>query len=424
MARPKFIVDTTPFKVEPEFRWLYIGLTLAGIGRQITVVAVPFQVYEITESTFLVGLLGLVQLGPLLLASGVGGAVVDAVDRRTLLALVQFGTALTALGLAFNAMLDTPMVWLIFVLSALNAGLATLDYPTRSALVASMVGRQLLPSATALLQTVENVNKMVGPAIGGLLIAAFGVREAFLAEAVAFAVGALFTFKVSRRVAEGGARRFGIESIKEGWSFLRERRLLQANFAMDINAMVLGMPTALFPAIGTTVLGGDASTVGLLYAAPGAGALLAALTSGWVGSVRRQGRAVIIAVMTWGVSVALFGLTRSVPLALAFLVIGGGADVISAVFRNTILQLAVPDNLRGRLSSIHVGVASGGPRLGDFRAGTVATLVSPQFSVVSGGIAVVLGAMFLSKKLPELAAYDVAGGDGTIEPGSHETRSE
>lgn len=405
MARPRFILDTTPFKREPEFGWLYVGLALAGIGRQITVVAVPFQVFELTGSTFLVGLLGLVQLGPLLLASGIGGAVVDAVDRRTLLAIAQIGTAVTALGLALNAMLDSPIVWLIFVLSGLNAALATLDYPTRSALVASMVGREMLPSATALLQTVENVNKMLGPAIGGLLIAVLGVREAFLAEAVAFLVGALFTFKVSRREAEGGARRFGIESIKEGWSFLRRRRLLQANFAMDINAMVLGMPTALFPAIGTQVLGGDASTVGLLYAAPGAGALLAALTSGWVGLVRRQGRAVIIAVIAWGLSVAAFGLSRSLPLALAFLAIGGAADVISAVFRNTILQMAVPDNLRGRLSSIHVGVASGGPRLGDFRAGTVASLVNTPFSVVSGGIAVVFGALFLARKLPELDAY-------------------
>jgi MFS family permease len=414
MARPKFFLDTTPFRREPEFRWLYVGLTLAGIGRQITVVAVPFQVFEITGSTFLVGLLGLVQLGPLLLASGVGGAIVDAVDRRTLLALAQIGTAVTALGLAFNAMLDTPIVWLIFVLSALNAAFATLDYPTRSALVASMVGRELLPSATALLQTVENVNKMLGPAIGGLLIATLGVREAFLAEAVAFAVGALFTFKVTKRPAEGGARQFGWESIKEGWTFLSKRRLLQANFAMDINAMVLGMPTALFPAIGTTVLGGDASTVGLLYAAPGAGALFAAITSGWVSSVRRQGRAVIIAVIVWGLSVAAFGLSTSVPLALLFLAIGGGADVISAVFRNTILQLAVPDNLRGRLSSIHVGVSSGGPRLGDFRAGTVASLVNTPFSVVSGGIAVVFGALLVAKKMPELNAYVDDNRPGTM----------
>ncbi len=413
-GRPKFVVDVTPLRENGEFRWLYAGLALAGIGRQLTVVAVPFQVFEITGSTFLVGLLGLIQLGPLLLASGVGGAVVDAMDRRTLLIIAQGATAATAGGLAFNAALDTPSVWAIFVLSALNAGLATLDYPTRSALVAGIVGRKLLPSATALTQTLENVSKMVGPAIGGAIIATAGFTATFVIEAVAFGIGAMLMFKISRRPAEGGSRQFGWESIKEGWVFLRHRKLLQANFYMDINAMVLGMPTALFPAIGTVVLGGDASTVGLLYAAPGAGALAAALTSGWVGSVRRQGRAVIIAVIVWGASVAAFGLSRSLPLALAFLAIGGGADVISAVFRNTILQLAVPDNLRGRLSSIHVGVSSGGPRLGDFRAGTMASLINSPVSVVSGGIAVIFGALFIAKKIPELDAYMDIGDDGTI----------
>ncbi|MGF1665415.1 MAG: MFS transporter [Acidimicrobiia bacterium] len=415
-GRPKFIVDVTPLRESDEFRWLYAGLALAGIGRQLTVVAVPFQVFELTGSTFLVGLLGLIQLGPLLLASGIGGAVVDAMDRRTLLIFAQLTTGLTAVGLAYNAALDEPAVWAIFALSALNAGLATLDYPTRSALVAGIVGRKLLPSATALTQTLENVSKMVGPAIGGAIIATGGFTATYVVEAVAFGIGAMLMLKISRRPAEGGARQFGLESIKEGWVFLRHRKLLQANFYMDINAMVLGMPTALFPAIGTVVLGGDATTVGLLYAAPGAGALAAAFTSGWVGSVKRQGRAVIIAVIVWGASVAAFGLSRSLPLVLLFLAIGGGADVISAVFRNTILQLAAPDNLRGRLSSIHVGVSSGGPRLGDFRAGTMASLINTPFSVVSGGVAVVVGALFIARKIPELNAYVDDDDGGTMGP--------
>jgi MFS family permease len=186
---------------------------------------------------------------------------------------------------------------------------------------------------------------------------------------------------------------------------LRERRLLQANFAIDLNAMIFGMPQALFPAIGVVVLGGDAATVGLLYAAPGAGALIAAVTSGWVGSLRRQGRAVVVAVIVWGAAIAGFGMAKSVIVAVVLLAIAGGADVISAVFRNTILQLAVPDRLRGRLSSIHIAVVSGGPRLGDFEAGAVASVTTPQISVVSGGLVCIIGALIIAKKMPQLAAY-------------------
>ncbi|MDH5294945.1 MAG: MFS transporter, partial [Acidimicrobiia bacterium] len=360
---PRLLVDTEPLRASREFSWLYAGLAVAGLGRQLTVVAVPYQVYELTGSTLLVGLLGLIQLGPLLLVSAVGGSLVDAMDRKALLIIAQLLTGATAVGLAVNAAADAPVVWMIFLLSGLNAGVSAIDHPTRAALVSAIVGRRMLPSATALTQTLENVAKMVGPAIGGFIIAATGFTATFVIEAVAFTLGALFMLGVRKRPPEGAVSGFGWESIKEGWRFLRTRRLLQANFAIDLNAMVFGMPTALFPAIGTTVLGGDASTVGLLYAAPGAGALVAALTSGWVGHIRRQGRAVIISVVLWGLGIAAFGLSRSVVLAAVFLAIAGGADVISAVFRNTILQLAVPDNLRGRLSSIHVGVASGGPRL-------------------------------------------------------------
>ena len=404
-GRSRFVVDTEPLRASKEFRWLYAGMALADFGRNLNIVAVPLQVYDLTGSTLLVGLLGLAQLGPLLLVSAIGGSFVDAVDRRAVLIVAQLATGATAVGLAFNATLDAPMLWLIFVLSALNAGISAIDHPTQATLVPGIVGRRLLPSATALIQTLGNVSKMVGPAVGGVIIVASSFTFAFVIEAIAFTLGAVFMLRISHRPPEGEIAKFGLNSIKDGWRFLRHRRLLQANFAIDLNAMVFGMPTALFPAIGTALLGGDASTVGLLYAAPGAGALAAALTSGWVGTVRRQGRAVILSVIIWGAGIAAFGFSRTVWLALAFLAIAGGADVISTVFRNTILQLAVPDNLRGRLSSIHVGVSSGGPRLGDFEAGAVASLVSVPFSVVSGGIACILGALLIRKKMPELDAY-------------------
>ena len=405
MSTRRVFVDVTPLRASQGFRRLYGGLSLAWLGRQLTVVAVPYQVYELTGSTFLVGALGIAQLVPLLLTSVVGGAIVDSVDRRRLLVIAQLALVLTAVGLALNASLDEPRVWLIFVLSAVNAGVSAIDNPARSASVPALVGHQLLPAALALTQTLGNIAKTVGPAIGGLLIARTSLTLTYGLEAVAFAIGTVLMFRIGELKPEGGGQRFGWESIKEGFSFLRERRLLQANFAIDINAMVFGMPQALFPAIGLTVLGGDASTVGLLYAAPGAGALLAAVTSGWVGGVRRQGRAVVVSVIAWGAAIAGFGLARSVILAVVLLAIAGGADVVSAVFRNTILQLAVPDRLRGRLSSIHIAVVSGGPRLGDFEAGAVAAVTSPQFSVVSGGLACIIGAVLIARKMPEFVDY-------------------
>ncbi len=402
----RFFVDTTPLKQSVPFRWLFGGLSLSWMGRQLTVVAVPFQVYELTGSTLLVGLLGIAQLVPLLLTSLIGGALVDSVDRRRLLVIAQVASLGTAAGLAFNASMEEPLVWLIFVLSAINAGFSAVDSPARSAALPSMVGRKLLPASLAITQTVANVAKTLGPAIGGLLIAQTSLTLTYSMEAVAFLISALLMFRVGPLNPEGGGQRFGWESIKEGYQFLMQRRLLQANFVIDLNAMIFGMPQALFPVIGTEVLGGDASTVGLLFAAPGAGALLGAMTSGWIGAVKRQGRAVVIAVVVWGAAIALFGLVTSVWLAVALLALAGAADVVSAVFRTTILQLAVPDRLRGRLSSIQIAVVAGGPRLGDFEAGAVAAVTSPQFSVVSGGVLCVLGALFIAKKVPEYDKYE------------------
>lgn len=404
-AQSKLIVDATPLRESAEFRWLYTGFGFSGFGRQLTVVAVPYQVYDITGSTLLVGLLGLVQLFPVLAVSAVGGSLVDAVDRRTLLMVAQLATGATAIGLAVNAVIESPLVWMIFVLSALNAALATIDHPTRATLVAAIVGRRLLPAATALTQSLHNVARMVGPAVGGLIIVVWGVAATFVIEAACFALGVLCTSRLASRPAVGQIAKFGLRSMMEGWEFLKKRQLLRANFAIDFNAMVFGMPLALFPAFGQEILGGDARTVGLLYAAPGAGAMVAALTSGWVGSIVRQGRAVIISVIIWGAAIAGFGLSRTTWLAVALLAVAGAADVISAVFRNTILQLAVPDNLRGRLSSFHVGISSGGPRLGDFEAGAVASATTVPFSVVSGGLACIIGAFVIAKKMPELDAY-------------------
>ncbi len=260
----------------------------------------------------------------------------------------------------------------------------------------------------ALNQTLTNVAKAAVPALGGLLIATVGLGFTFGAETVCFLIGGFLMRGIPPVSVSGGGRRLEFSSIVEGFRYLKGMKVIQAAMLLDLSAMVFGMPTALFPAMGTEVFGGDAFTVGLLYAAPGIGALIGALTSGWVAHVRRQGRAVVLAVVGWGLAIAVFGLTSSLTLALVMLGIAGAADVASAIFRGTIIQLSTPDELRGRVSSMHMAVVAGGPRLGDLEAGAVASLTSVRFSVVSGGIACVLGALAIARWAPSFLHYDAA----------------
>lgn len=400
------VVDVTPLREVPGYRWLFTGMLFMHAGRQLTVVAVPFQVYALTGSTLMVGLLGLAQLIPLLTVSLIGGALADAVDRRKLLFLSQMLMAATALGLFWNSMTPDPAVWPLFVLSGINAGVSAIDSPARHAFVPGLVGRRLLPSALALNQTLVNTAKAAIPALGGLLIAVAGLPFSYGTETVMFLISGLLLSRLPDLQIVGGGRKFGLESIAEGFRALKPRRLIQATFLLDLNAMVFGMPTALFPAFGTETLGGDAFTVGLLYAAPGIGALMGAVTSGWVPSVRRQGRAVIIAIIGWGLAITIFGFSNSVPLAVVMLGLAGAADVVSAIFRQAIVQLTIPDELRGRLSSMHMAVTAGGPRLGELEAGVVASLTSVRFSVVSGGLACILGTFAIARWSPRILRYE------------------
>lgn len=400
------VVDITPLRQVPGYRWLFAGMLFMHTGRQLTVVAVPFQVYEITGSTLMVGLLGLAQLIPLLAVSLIGGALADAVDRRRLLFLSQMLLAATALGLLWNSVTPEPAVWPLFVLSGINAGVSAIDSPARHAIVPGLVGRALLPSALALNQTLVNTAKAAIPALGGLLIAVAGLPFSYGTETAMFLISGVLLSRLPDVRIEGGGRKFGLDSIVEGFHALKPRRLIQATFLLDLNAMVFGMPTALFPAFGTVTLGGDAFTVGLLYAAPGIGALLGAVTSGWVPSVRRQGRAVIIAIIGWGLAITVFGFSNSVPVAVVMLGLAGAADVVSAIFRQAIVQLTIPDELRGRLSSMHMAVTAGGPRLGELEAGVVASLTSVRFSVISGGLACILGTFAIAKWSPRILSYE------------------
>jgi MFS family permease len=399
-ARRRLLIDLTPVRRSVDLRRLVAGELVSVLGTQLTTVAVPFQVYQLTRSSLDVGLVSLAQLVPLIAGSLLGGSLVDAFDRRRLLMIAQVLMAACSAGLAVNADLG-PALWPLFVLPALAAGFSGVDDAGRGAIVPNIVGRSEVSNANAIFQSLFQFGLVVGPAVAGLLLAGAGVRFVYWVDVASFGVALLAAFLLSPQPPAGAdGHRPGLRSIVEGRSFVRGRQALQGAYLIDISAMVFGMPRALFPALASTLFGGGARTLGFLYAAPGAGALLGALTTGWVSRIQRQGLAVICAVITWGAAITCFGLVRWLPAALVLLAVAGGADVISAVFRNTIVQLSVPDALRGRLSGLQTAVVTGGPRIGDVEAGAVASAFGDTVSIVSGGVACIAGALLLARLLP------------------------
>ncbi len=399
VPRRSVLIDLSPLRESRDFRLLIGGQLVSVLGTQLTAVAVPFQVYALTRSSLDVGLVSLAQLGPLLVCSLIGGSVIDAVDRRRVLVLVEALMALTTSGLAVNADLGTHL-WPLFVFPAVSAGLAGFDSPTRNAIYPNLVRADQISGASALFQALFQTGTVVGPAVAGLLLAGAGVHFVYWVDVATtlVAVGAACALRPQPPMA--GARRPGYRAVAEGFRYLRGHQSIQGAYLIDINAMVFGMPRALFPALAAGTFGGGATVLGLLYAAPGVGALIGALTTGWVNRVRRQGRAVVVAVLIWGAAISVFGLVTWLPVALVLLAVAGWADVLSAVFRSTIIQLSVPDRLRGRLSGLQIGVVQGGPRLGDLEAGAVATTLGNEVSVVSGGVACMVGALVLARALP------------------------
>jgi len=422
VVRQRLLVDVGPLRRHRQFRRLWGGYVVSVLGSQLTVVALPYQVYRLTHSSLDVGLIGLAQILPVLAGALVGGSVADAVDRRRVLLAAQLVMAASSVLLCLNALSDHPAIWPLYALAATSSAFATVDSSSRSAVIAGLLDRSELASGNALWQLLYQLGQVAGPALAGLLIAQVSLGAAYAIDAATFLASMAAVASLRRLPPGAGGASFGLRSIREGLRFLRGRQALQGTFVIDLNAMILGMPRALFPALALVRFHGGARTLGLLYAAPSVGALAGALLTGWVAAVRRQGRAVLAAVAVWGAAIAGFGLVSSLPVALVLLGVAGGADVVSAVFRGTILQTMTPDGLRGRLSAIHVAVVTGGPRLGDFEAGAVAAAAGTQVSVVSGGLGCLAGVALVGALMPKLRAYvpgappDAATAEGGREP--------
>jgi MFS family permease len=333
--------------------------------------------------------------------------VADAVDRRRLLIVTQALLAASSLCLVVLAIQPSPPIWAFYVVAFVAAGVGAVDQPTRTSAIPRLVPRERLPAAIAVNWLSGQTVAVAGPVAAGLLIAVSGVAAAFAFDVVTFIASLVALLLISPIPPHPEAARPGLRSIAEGLRFARGRPIVLATFAIDLNAMIFGMPSSLMPQLALTVFNTGAAGYGLLNAAPALGAFVGAAFSGWVGRVRRPGRGVVVAVAGWGIAIAAFGLlTASFPLALLCLAFAGGADVVSAVLRASIVQLVTPDHLRGRVSSIHSLVVTSGPRLGDAEAAGVAAVAGPQFSVVSGGILCLLGLLVVVRRFPQLLAYE------------------
>jgi len=401
----RLAVDVRPLRSR-HFRNLWIGQSISFFGSNITYVAIPYQMYQLTGSTLAVGLIALCELVPLLTLAVVGGTIADAVDRRRLLLVTEVGLVGCSAALVYNASLARPREWALFVLAGAITSFWALGSPALRSLTPRLVPKDQLASASLLNSAYHSLGAVAGPATGGLLIAGVGLTGTYLIDVGTFAASLVAIWRLPSFAPHGDAERAGLRSMLDGFRFVRSQPVILGIFLLDTNAMVFGMPSALFPALAEHRFGGGATTVGFLYAAPYAGALAATLLSGWVSHVRKQGLAVAIAAALWGVAILLFGFAESLPIALLLLAFAGAADNVSAAFRSAIVLAATPDEMRGRVSGIELAQVASAPTLGNVEAGVVASLTSLRFSIVSGGLACVAGTIAIAVAFPALLRYD------------------
>jgi MFS family permease len=377
-------VDTRPLANRP-FRRLVLGQGTAFIGSMLTQVAVPVQVYAISQSSLYVGMVGLAGLVPIVVFGLYGGAIADAMDRRILYFWSSVGTWAVTLALLAQTLLDVGSVGLILGLVAVQSGFFAIASSARGAIIPRLVDEDLVPAANTLNYTVATAGQVIGPLFAGFLVTrTHGFAYAYALDGVLFTAALYSALRLPSIEPDGSAPHLGLRSVAEGLAFIMRSPILIMSFAVDIVAMVLAMPRALFPAVAENRFHGG---VGALYASLAIGSVVAGLSSGWIGRVRRQGVALVVAIVCWGGAVALSGLARQLWLAVTLLAVAGAADLVSAVYRQTILQTYAPDAMRGRMQGVFIAVVAGGPRLGDLRAGGTAAATSTTFSWVGGGIA-------------------------------------
>lgn len=403
----RIAIDTRPL-AHPAYRRLWLGQGVSFVGFQVTSVAVPVQVYNMTHSSLWVGVLGIANLVPLIVFGLWGGAVADHMDRRRLLLMASLVSWAATLALVLQALLHADSIALILVAVAVQSVGFAVSSPTRGAIIPRLVDESLVPAANTLNFTVQTVGTLCGPLLAGLILTHWSYPAAYALDGVLFTVGLYAAVRLPSIPPLGGAGALGLRSVVDGLRFIVTQPVLLMSFVVDLIAMVVAMPRALFPEMAETRFGGEAA-VGWLVAAIGFGALMGGLVSGWIGRIHRQGAALVAAIAVWGVAVAAAGLAHSLWLAFVLLAAGGAADLVSSVFRQSILQTYAPDEMRGRLQGVFTVVVAGGPRLGDLRAGAVASVTGAGASWVGGGLACAVLVVIVGLAVPSLMTYDTRG---------------
>ncbi|TDD38451.1 MFS transporter [Saccharopolyspora elongata] len=404
----KVFLDTRPLKY-PAYRRLWLSNIVTAVGAQFSAVAVPKQLYDITGSSAYVGLAGIFGLVPLLVFGLWGGAIADTVDRRKLLLITNGGLAASAVLLWVVAAANVQSVWLVLILFAAQQTFFAVNMPTRGAAIARLIPVHLLPSAQALGATVFQLGSIVGPLLAGVLLPVLGLSVLYLVDAVALCAALWAVFRLpALPPQEGAPKRAGLRAVLDGFRYLAMHSVLLASFLLDIIAMVFGMPRALFPEMAERTFGdppGGGAALGWLFAAIPLGAFAFGVFSGWLHRIARHGVGVTVAVVAWGISVIGFGWSDSLWSAVFFLALGGGADLVSMVYRSSIMQTAATDEMRGRIQGVFTVVVAGGPRLADTLHGLAGAAVGTAAAVTVGGVLVVVGAVIAAALLPAFWRY-------------------
>lgn len=414
---PRLFADLTPLRVSADYRRLLVGNALANVGQQLAITALGLQVYDLTGSTLAVGLVGLFALVPLVVLGLYGGAIVDAYDRRTVALGASAALWVVSLATAGQAWAGLEQVWVLYLLTSLHSAAFAVVQPARAAILPRLLPLRLLPAANALQAAVFPVGFTLGPVLAGVLVGQLGYGVAYSVDVLTYLAALWALVRLPSLPPQGSVRRAGFSSVVEGLRYLRTQPNVRMTFVVDVLAMVSSFPRALFPAVAIGAFGAGPTTVGLLSGAIAVGSGLAGVLSGPLGRVNRQGLAVLWAITAWGTSIIGFGVvvllaevvgpgTWALAAGLGFLVLAGASDAVSAVYRQTILQSATPDAMRGRLQGVFVVVVAGGPRLGELATSGVAQAVGEGVAAVVGGVVCVLGIGWLARRNPRFRRYD------------------
>lgn len=400
------LTDIRPLRVSADFRRLFLGNTVAQLGQQMTAVTIAIQVYDLTGSSLSVGLVGVFGLVPLIGFGLYGGAIADAFDRRKLALIASAGAWTISMALAVQGFLHNGQVSVLYLCVALQSAFFAVNSPARTAMIARLLPKELMPAASALNMASFNLGFTLGPMLGALSIKFGGFGTAYAIDVVTFSAAYYALLRLPRMPPEPGSPAPGFRAVLDGLRFLGTSPNIRMTFIVDMCAMVLAQPRALFPAMAAKVYAGGAGVVGVLQSAPALGSLIAFFFSGWIGRVRLQGLAVVVAVCGYGLAIGGAGLTDLLWLTVICLAFSGACDMVSAAYRSTILQVAAPDQMRGRLQGVFIVVVSGGPRAGDFLLGGGGDLVGERAMLVIGGIACVAGAVLAAASQRGFLRYD------------------